>query len=181
MKIIFLDFDGVMDTAFYDSYLVKHHLPEVDSVGRPVFDPSCIANLKSIIDTTGADVVVTSDWKYLDTYEQLLKMWEERSIPGFMTDTTPNVSKHRGDEIDQWLKECKEDCCYVIIDDLDDSNFNKHQLNHLVTVNPYNGLDELCAKQAIAILQNPLNYKHKLLVTMKRKKCFSGLTGLLRK
>ena len=153
MKIIFLDFDGVMDTAFYDAFLIKHNLPEVDSDGRPVFDPACIANLKLIIEATGADIVVTSDWKYIDSYEKLLKMWKDRGMPGFMTDTTPNVSKHRGDEIDQWLNECKEECNYVIIDDLDVSNFNIHHQNRLVNVNPYNGLDEMAALQAINILE----------------------------
>ena len=153
MNIIFLDFDGVMDTAYYDAYLLKNNLPEVDSDGRPVFDPSCVANLGSIIEATGADVVVSSDWKYIDSYEQLMRMWKERGMPGFMTDTTPNVSKHRGDEIDQWLSECKEDCNYVIIDDLDASNFNEHHLERLITVSPYTGLDIHCAKKAIELLQ----------------------------
>ena len=30
MKVIFLDFDGVMDTAYYDNYLNYMGLPEKD-------------------------------------------------------------------------------------------------------------------------------------------------------
>ena len=44
MKIIFLDFDGVMDTAYYDLVVTKEGLPEKDSYGT-VFDPDCVRNL----------------------------------------------------------------------------------------------------------------------------------------
>ncbi|MDE6300828.1 MAG: hypothetical protein K2M19_03850 [Muribaculaceae bacterium] len=156
MNIVFLDFDGVMDTVAYDMYLVKNGLPECDDKGRPVFDPECIECLRIIIAETNADVVVTSDWKYIDKYEGLLQMWKDRNMPGFLTDVTPNVSKHRGDEIDLWLKECKIDCNYVIIDDLDESNFNFHQLERLIVVNPAVGLDHNAAERAISILNRPL-------------------------
>ena len=49
MKVIFLDFDGVMDTAYYDHVLAKEGKPGNDEYGC-VFDPNCIKNLKHIID-----------------------------------------------------------------------------------------------------------------------------------
>lgn len=158
MNIVFLDFDGVLDTASYDMYLVRNGLPECDEKGRPVFDPRCIENLKQIVDSTNADIVVTSDWKYIDSYEDLLEMWRIRCMPGFMTDLTPNVSKHRGDEIARWLNECDVECNYVIIDDLNSENFNKDQLERLVTVNPHYGLDKEATLKAISIIKN-LNRK----------------------
>lgn len=151
MKIIFLDFDGVMDTAYYDMVLVSKGLQEVDEYGV-LFDPACVRNLETIIRKTKADIVVTCKWKYLMSYEEFLEMWNARNLPGFITDTTPNISNHRGDEIDAWIRECKTECEYVIIDDLDANNFNEHHLPHLITVNPYNGLDEIAVKQAIEIL-----------------------------
>ncbi len=159
MNIIFLDFDGVLDTASYDMYLVRHGLPECDENGRPVFDPKCIDNLKQIIDTTNADIVVTSDWKYIDSYENLLEMWLYRDMPGFMTDLTPNISKHRGDEIARWLIECKINCNYVIIDDLGPENFNEEQLDRLVTINPNYGLDKDAAIKAISIINRNIQKK----------------------
>lgn len=75
-------------------------------------------------------------------------------MPGFMTDLTPNVSKHRGDEIAQWLNECNVKCNYVIIDDLNSENFNKDQTERLVTVNPYYGLDKDATLKAISIIMN---------------------------
>lgn len=159
MNILFLDFDGVMDTASYDMFLVRNGMAECDEKGRPVFDPRCIENLKQIIDATDADIVVTSDWKYIDSYEDLLDMWRQRGMPGFMTDTTPNVSKHRGDEITRWLEDYNVECNYVIIDDLGIENFNTDQLDKLVVVDPFYGLNENAAQQAIAIIKKQ-NIKH---------------------
>ena len=152
MKIIFLDFDGVMDTAYYDHILSKEGLPGSDEFGI-IFDPNCVRNLKEIIDKTSADIVVTSSWRHFMTYKDFLDMWEYRDLPGFVTDVTPIVAaRKRGDEIDAWLSECCTECQYVIIDDLDRSNFNEYQLSRLLVVNPFNGIDEETAQRAIAIL-----------------------------
>jgi len=160
MKIIFLDFDGVMDTAYYDHVLSKDGLPGSDEYG-PVFDPSCVRNLKHIIDETGADIVVSSSWKYMMEYGDFLRMWEDRNLPGFVTDVTPipTERRNRGDEIDAWLNECDVECQYVIIDDLNATCFNEHQIPRLLVVNPFNGLDEDTAERAIQILnQQPLRF-----------------------
>jgi hypothetical protein len=155
MKIIFLDFDGVMDTAYYDHMLSKQGLPGNDPYGT-VFDPNCVHNLRRIIDNTGADIVVSSSWKHFMTYKEFLEMWDARGLPGFVTDVTPipDMRRNRGDEIDAWLNECNVECQYVIIDDLDGSNFNKHQIPRLLVVNPFFGLDEDTAERAIYLLNN---------------------------
>ena len=155
MKIIFLDFDGVMDTAYYDHMLSKQGLPGNDHYGT-VFDPNCVHNLRRIIDNTGADIVVSSSWKHFMTYKEFLEMWDARGLPGFVTDVTPipDMRRNRGDEIDAWLNECNVECQYVIIDDLDGSNFNEHQIPRLLVVNPFFGLDEDTAERAIYLLNN---------------------------
>ncbi len=151
LKIIFLDFDGVMATAYYDLMMVKNGEPETDEFGV-LFDPMCVQNLATIIEATGAKIVVSSDWKYLMSYEELLRMWETRNLPKEMIDATPCCSKHRGDQIDKWIEECPDEVQYVIIDDLSVEHFNEHQLAHLLVVNPFNGLDEAVATQAINML-----------------------------
>ena len=156
MKIIFLDFDGVMDTAYYDHVLSKEGKPGNDKYGT-IFDPYfCVQNLKRIIDETGARIVVSSSWKYDMSYKAFLDMWEYRGLPGFVTDVTPTpaIRNNRGDEIDAWLEECRTECQYVIIDDLDAYNFNEHQIPRLLVVNPFNGLDEDTAKRAIELLNS---------------------------
>lgn len=152
MKIIFLDFDGVMDTAHYDNYLNYMGLPATDKYGI-VFDPDCVRNLGRIIEATGADIVVTSTWKDFMTYKEILEMWKYRQLPGFVTDTTPTCSRHRGDEIDAWLAECRGKCVYVIIDDMEESQFNEHQYERLFVVNPYDGLNDDVTDKIIAILK----------------------------
>ncbi len=153
MKIIFLDFDGVMDTDY--DYHIRHKegLPYSDEYGT-LFDPKCVENLRRIIDQTGADIVVSSSWKYMMDYKDFLEMWEARNLPGFVTDVTPIPidRRKRGDEIDAWLEECNEECQYVIIDDLEANNFNPHQIPRLLLVNPFFGLDEETAERAIALL-----------------------------
>jgi hypothetical protein len=153
MKIIFLDFDGVMDTSYYDHILSKEGKPGNDEYGA-VFDPYCIRNLKRIIEETEADIVVSSSWKYMMSYQDFLNMWKDRGLPGFITDVTPNLvdRRKRGDEIDAWIEECKTECQYVIIDDLEANNFNEHQIPRLLIVNPFFGLDEETAERAIQIL-----------------------------
>ena len=153
MKIIFLDFDGVMDTAYYGHVLAKEGKLGSDEYGV-VFDPNCVRNLKYIVERTGADIVVTSSWKDLMTYQDFWEMWKSRNLPGFVTDLTPSPfgKRKRGDQIDAWLDECKADCQYVIIDDLDINNFNEHQLPRLLQVSPFYGLDAETAKRAIELL-----------------------------
>ena len=94
MKIIFLDFDGVMDTAYYDHILSKKGLQGNDSFGI-IFDPNCVRNLAEVIEKTGADIVVSSSWKYFMSYKDFLDMWEYRNLPGFVTDVTPTPTVRR--------------------------------------------------------------------------------------
>ncbi len=151
MKVIFLDFDGVMDTGFYDGALENEHKPTCDKYGA-IFDPISIQNLDYIIRRTNASIVVSSDWKYFMSKDNLQAMWKARRLPGKIIDTTPNCSRHRGDEISQWLSNNSKVIEYAIIDDLGADCFNDSQLPHLVCVNPYNGLDLLSANRVIKIL-----------------------------
>lgn len=139
-----------MDTAYYDYVLSKEGRPGHDKYGT-VFDPNCIRNLKYIIDHTGADIVVSSSWKYLMDYGDFLEMWKARNLLGFVTDVTPTPKgcRNRGDEIDAWIEDCPTECQYIIIDDLDAQNFNEHQIPRLLVVNPFYGIDEEIAKRAI--------------------------------
>ena len=47
MKVVFLDFDGVMDTAYYDFVLIRDRKPNRDTYG-PIFDPNCVDYLRGI-------------------------------------------------------------------------------------------------------------------------------------
>lgn len=157
-KFIFLDFDGVMDTFRYSNCLYHKGKPENDRFGT-VFDPDCIKALEKIIDATGAEIVISSSWKVHMSYGQILEMWKERNLPGFVTDATPTCSSRRGEEIAAWLdiftkNSGGEEYAYVILDDLCEDNFNEDQIPHLVQIDDYEGLTDYAADKAIEVLEN---------------------------
>ena len=63
-KVIFLDFDGVLNTEYYQGFLMYHGKTWQDQYGA-FFDPEAILQLKRIIDATNADIVIESSWKCL--------------------------------------------------------------------------------------------------------------------
>ena len=159
-KYLFLDFDGVLNTKFYQDLLMYKH--------GPFFDPVAVEQLKRVIDSTHADIVIDSSWKFLGL-EAMQDMWTDRQMPGRVIDITPSivsaswslnidpddfgldVRQSKGIEIDFWLFEnTVADARYVIIDDeyvIPDS-----QLPHIILTNPFDGLTELLADRAIALL-----------------------------
>ena len=155
MKILFLDFDGVMDSESYNHMLKKQGKPLKDKYGT-IFDPLCVKNIKYITDQTGASIVVTSLWKRIMSYGDIVELWGYRELPGFVTGVTPNLGKGfcRGDEIDAWLEECRTDVQYVIIDDLRAKYFNELLLSRLLKVDPIMGIVEDTAERAIELLNS---------------------------
>ena len=79
-KLIFLDFDGVLNHRRYNLYHNIHHLPEKDEFGV-LFDPDCVAALKHIIDETGAEIVVSSSWKDYMTMDAIETCGENAIFP----------------------------------------------------------------------------------------------------
>ena len=61
-KIIFLDFDGVLNTEHYQNYLTHERKPWQDKHGA-LFDPEAVRQLKRIVDVTKADIVIESSWR----------------------------------------------------------------------------------------------------------------------
>ena len=130
------------------------------------FDPRSVANLKKILDETGAKIVISSSWKSFGLSE-LEDMWQDRGLPGKLIGITPNsVSDEmllnadldhmelfhiRGMEIKEWLdKHGKKVSHYVIIDDVD--NFLSSQKFHFVQTDPEVGITEEDAYNAVIIL-----------------------------
>ena len=165
-KIIFLDFDGVLNTQYYQEQLQSHSKKWQDEYGA-FFDPNAVKQLKRIIDATGADIVVESSWKYLGL-DAMKELWDVRNLPGRVIDITPSSvsDEHlininldhldtstlhcKGIEIASWLAEQTEDVRYVIIDD--EYVILKSQLPHFILTNPYEGITEEQAERTISIL-----------------------------
>lgn len=151
-SIIFLDFDGVLNTEQYHAQLAVDGKPSKDTWG-PLFDPRAVANLRAIIDSTGADIVISSSWRYIHRLGSLRMMWEVRELPGEISDTLPCGAQYisRGEDIECWLdRHGRPD--YVIIDDVDD--FFPSQHDRYVEINPIVGISEANAERAIKILNS---------------------------
>lgn len=76
-KIIFLDIDGVLNTGWWYSQMDKN--TSKDKYGY-AFDPNSVANLKKILDETGADIAISSSWKSFG-FTELEEMWKDRGLP----------------------------------------------------------------------------------------------------
>ncbi|MBR1464643.1 MAG: hypothetical protein IJ604_14870 [Prevotella sp.] len=155
-KVLFLDFDGVMVTDRYQTQLMTTNSPLRDEYGAK-FDPVCVECLKLIIDSTDADIVVTSTWKMERGLDGMQRMWQVRHLPGNILDVTPDIDPiHRGEEIAVWLEKWGDECRYAIIDDTPFTDFfREEQLQHLFKVDERTGLDDETARNVIAYLGVP--------------------------
>ena len=159
-KIIFLDIDGVLNTERW--YVKTGREPDADGYGVP-FDPVAIDCLRRIISETGAEIVISSSWKWLGL-NTMRNMWKDRNLPGKVIDITPDkisdellfsldldgfdVTKLKGFEIAEWLSLHEKDVSqYVIIDDED--CVLPSQSEHLILTDPNLGITDKIARKII--------------------------------
>lgn len=168
MKVIFLDFDGVLNSSCYAARLIKAGKPTQDEKGRELFDPAVIKRFNRIVDQTEAKVVISSSWRYLGM-KTMKDIWQERGLHGQIIGMTSlyavdefiiehglewltngiEVGSPRAVEIETWLQE--HDCInnYVILDDMPMSAALQP---HFVQINPILGLLRAQAEKAVEIL-----------------------------
>ena len=145
MKVIFLDFDGVI-TIPPKWYLKANK----------------IKYIKRIVDETNAKIVVSSSWR-MDTIEETKKsmIYKEKRCPrnkmlywliDNIYDVTPwvGLGNGRGGEIQKWLNDHPEVDNYVILDD--DHDMWDSQMYHFVQTNYEDGITEVETIRAIKIL-----------------------------
>jgi HAD domain in Swiss Army Knife RNA repair proteins len=141
-RVIFLDVDGVLAP-----------IRRWDRYGD--LDPACIQVLNAIVAGAGAEVVVSSTWRYGKTVAELQAMLEAEGFSGAVVDTTPigGPGADRGEEIAAWLAEHPVGG-YVILDDHGDMGALRA---HLLQTHPAHGLQAADAPRAIALLLRPTN------------------------
>ena len=118
MKVLFLDVDGVLNNS--------------TSMGRgggcKNFDPVSVDALNRVLTTTGAQIVVSSTWRFMyDTREfnEMLKLAAIHPVAiGATTkeDAKPGpgsvwIARPRGELISEWLREHPEVETYAVVDD----------------------------------------------------------------
>lgn len=152
-SVLFLDFDGVLNTG---------NSPYRDEFGD-LFDPASVHELKRIIESANPAIVISSSWKMLGL-GTLREMWRDRGLPGRIFGITPSDAsnemmmrgempspKLKGAEIQQWLDEHPDYTHYVILDDEDVAQDNI-QHSHLVQTNPNLGLSKEIAEAVLELL-----------------------------
>lgn len=156
MKCIFLDIDGVLNSAaFYKGKTDRQLLEEP-------FDPACAELLQRIIECTGAVIVLTSSWRGGWNKDPALCSLEGRLLNQLMAsfglsihDKTACLPEGgRSEEIRHFMKTGGLDISeYVIIDD-NDFGWKEAGLQRHVVQTDFlaGGLTEEHALQAIEIL-----------------------------
>lgn len=166
-KVIFLDFDGVLNTENYQARLRREGKPQWDDFGQ-LFDPEAVENLKMVLDTIpDALVVINSSWK-LEGFDRMKELWKARCLPGRIHSCTPDyvpdlmnidlenyenitLLAGKGNEVKQWIElNAPCGCKYVIFDDM--PVFLPEQEEHLVCTDPRYGITVEEAAAAIKML-----------------------------
>ena len=154
-KYIFLDIDGVLNTANYQTWRQLWG-KEISDLHGHLFSPPAVRNLQRLLKWTNAKIVLSSSWR-MDGLEAIRQMWKERDMPGEIYDVTPYVNARaypvgtRGVEIQKWLDEKGGECyAFVIIDDIDD--FLPEQKQNIIMTDFRRGLTLIRALIALRIL-----------------------------
>lgn len=150
-KYIYLDFDGVLNTEQYQAELAVVGVSGKDKYG-PLFDPETVRQLNRLVETTGAEIIVTSSWRYVYEEDTLYEMWADRGLP----DTRVVIldRKFKGISKNKHQKYVP----YVYIDDKDKCNNSEREF--LIQTNPEKGLLAADVDRAIAILNRFDNYTY---------------------
>jgi hypothetical protein len=142
MKVIFLDNDGVVCLSTEWGGRKKKKLkylkefPGIEILPAYIkmdnFNDKAVKILNSILEQTGAEIVVSSDWKLYCTLDELKEMFTKYGVSKSPIDTTSNIplkydknyytaeelAEYRIMEIKQWLKDHPEVTQWVAVDDL---------------------------------------------------------------
>lgn len=155
MKALFLDHDGVicLSSQWGGRFKKKgfDSNPETPmDIRMDSFDSKAVKVLNDIIDITGCEIIISSDWKRHGTLDQMIEMYKTRGIKPPI-DYTPdmkgfNESEYellkwrnlyetiRVHEINEYLKNHPEITHWVAVDDMDLSKLE----NFVMTTKPYN-------------------------------------------
>ena len=144
MKILFLDHDGVICLSQQFGGRFKKQIKARKKLSQSVmefhvscrfdnFDKKAIKILNQIIEETGAEIVISSDWRSWATVEEMGEYYEQQGIIKKPIDYTPSsypmpeviqwhpvwdLEGSRSLEILEWLKTHPEVTHWVAVDDL---------------------------------------------------------------
>lgn len=162
MKIVFLDFDGVLNSHEY----IRNRAPENERGSRIGLDRVAVARVNRLLAETGAEVVVSSTWRHGKKRTQLCDILNDVGFVGVVRGMTPEwltktpggiyAAKCRGEEIQAWLDNAAhighDVESFVIVDD--DSDM-AHLAYRLIKTSFETGLLDEHVDRAIGMLREP--------------------------
>jgi len=110
MKVLFLDIDGVLNSAF-----VLDEQRRGDAIDRGM-----VERINQIVDATGCKIVISSTWRILHPLGQLTALLRQHGLRDVVIDKTPRLDAtyfNRGDEILMWLHSRPDVDSFIAIDD----------------------------------------------------------------
>ena len=162
MRIVFLDFDGVLNSHQY----MRGHGTATMPDGVTGLDPAAVVRLNRLVEDGAADVVVSSSWRHGRTVHELRYLLHTAGFSGCVVGKTPDCAHKpegglwhgamRGNEVQSWLDLAPlydvEVASFVIIDD--DSDMAHLADRHIKT--PFEtGLTDEHVDLAIKMLSEP--------------------------
>ena len=130
MKVLFLDHYGVLCLSTKPVTRTEFSMPTSDEFADTGitffsdFDSDAVAVLNDIIQQTGAEIVISSDWKRETTLSGMCEFYQKQGIkkmPLAYTDWMPGAATYheqRAGEINAWLDQHPEITHWCAVDDL---------------------------------------------------------------
>ena len=146
MKVLFLDFDGVLNSESWYKYEDRRKVK-----GGATLSPLACSNLQYILDQdAGIKLVISSTWRKNNNLAGLRNILTAYGVNGSkVLGVTPSViSGDRAQEINLWLEANPNVTKFVILDDDQDVLAVKDPRGHTFITTPEDGL---LYKQAKAI------------------------------
>ena len=131
-RVIFLDYDGVVNTPMWNEAGTKcrYNFPSDNKVNNF----QAVQWLSQACQKFHYDIVVTSTWRTSENYKECLINGGLRSGIQILGRTeslwTYEAPTCRGDQVEKYLKDHPQIKFYVIIDD--ENDFLPHQKSHLI-------------------------------------------------
>lgn len=150
-KLIFLDFDGVLNCDLSVSRLGT----------RYKFWPPSIKALNELLELSGARIVISSSWReHWSLGENAVALERAGLLRGRVVGKTPVLDRDRGVEIGVWLKSVPYQVeSFVILDDKEDMTVHRQRL---VRVDSTVGLGANDVRDAVAVLAVPWYQKDQI-------------------
>lgn len=177
--IIFLDVDGVLypyphptsgvfrtyDSTYtqlkkiHNPMLMQHLGCSLRTLNKMLdFDFSAVARVKKLCETTGARIVISSDWRKKKNLTQIKNIFQLLGLGQWVISYTDQLDGDRGAEIQKWLTEQMDQVSSFVI--IDDNIFDFEELfpKEFVHCKPEVGFSSTKLDQASVRLKTPLSY-----------------------